>query len=121
MTMRAPATDLPIMFIDVAIVAGGVTILDRVSLTLGAGAPTVLIGPNGSGKTTLLRAAMGLMPLTRGRITWGGREALAADAARHRVPAPGHAAAQRRRQYPLRAGRRRTCRARSAQTASPNC
>ena len=39
--------------------------------------PTVLIGPNGSGKTTLLRAAMGLIPLTGGRITWGGREAAA--------------------------------------------
>jgi tungstate transport system ATP-binding protein len=52
-----------------------VTILDRVSLTLKPGAPTVLLGPNGSGKTTLLRAAMGLIPVSRGRITWGGREA----------------------------------------------
>ncbi len=74
MSMRAPATDLPIVFEDSTIVAGAVTILDSVTLTLGAGAPTVLIGPNGAGKTTLLRAAMGLLPLTRGRLTWGGRE-----------------------------------------------
>jgi tungstate transport system ATP-binding protein len=74
MTMRAPASDLPLMFSEVAIVAGEVTILDDISLTFGSGAPTVLIGPNGSGKTTLLRAAMGLIPATRGRITWGGRE-----------------------------------------------
>jgi tungstate transport system ATP-binding protein len=74
MTMRAPASDLPLMFSEVAIVAGGVTVLDEISLTLGPGAPTVLIGPNGSGKTTLLRAAMGLIPATRGRITWAGRE-----------------------------------------------
>jgi len=74
MSMRAPPSDLPIMFSDVEIVAGAVTILDRVSLTLDRGAPTILIGPNGSGKTTLLRAAMGLMPVSRGHITWGGRE-----------------------------------------------
>ena len=74
MSMRAPASDLPVMFVEVAILAGEVTILDDISLTLEAGAPTVLIGPNGAGKTTLLRAAMGLIPATRGRITWGGRE-----------------------------------------------
>jgi tungstate transport system ATP-binding protein len=74
MTMRAPVTDLPLRFADVGILAGGVPILSRISLTLDAGAPTVLIGPNGSGKTTLLRAAMGLIPVSRGRITWGGRE-----------------------------------------------
>jgi tungstate transport system ATP-binding protein len=51
-----------------------VTILDRVRLTLQSGPPTVLIGPNGSGKTTLLRVAMGLLPPSRGRVTWGGRE-----------------------------------------------
>ncbi len=72
--MRPPALDLPIMFVDVGIAAGGVTILDGITLTLGAGPPTVLIGPNGSGKTTLLRAAMGLLPASRGFITWGGRE-----------------------------------------------
>ena len=72
--MRPSALDLPIMFVEAGIVAGGVTILDRITMTLGAGAPTVLIGPNGSGKTTLLRAAMGLIPVTNGFITWGGRE-----------------------------------------------
>jgi tungstate transport system ATP-binding protein len=72
--MRAPDTDLPLMFVDVGIRAGEVTILDHISLTFDAGAPTVLIGPNGSGKTTLLRAAMGLIPASQGRITWGGKE-----------------------------------------------
>jgi tungstate transport system ATP-binding protein len=75
MTMRAPASDLPIMFSEVTILAGDVTILDRISLIFAPGLPTILIGPNGSGKTTLLRAAMELIPVTRGRITWGGREA----------------------------------------------
>ena len=48
MNMRAPITDLPIIFDDVSIFAGAVTILDRITLTLSPGTPTVLIGPNGS-------------------------------------------------------------------------
>lgn len=75
--MRAPVSDLPLMLVNARIVAGATAILDDVTLTIADGSPTVLIGPNGSGKTTLLRAAMGLIPLTGGRITWGGREAAA--------------------------------------------
>ena len=72
--MRNPAFDLPLMLVDVRIVARDVPILDGVSLKLEAGAPTVLIGPNGAGKTTVLRAAMGLIRPSSGLITWGGRE-----------------------------------------------
>ena len=74
MSQGASTSDLPIMFTEVGVLAGGVAILDRVSINILPGAPTVLIGPNGSGKTTLLRAAMGLIPPSRGRITWDGRE-----------------------------------------------
>jgi tungstate transport system ATP-binding protein len=77
MSMRAPVSDLPFMLIDARIIARATTILDDVTLTIAAGPPTVLIGPNGSGKTTLLRAAMGLIPLSAGHITWGGRETAA--------------------------------------------
>jgi tungstate transport system ATP-binding protein len=82
-SMRAPASDLPLMLEEVAILAGEVTILAQITLTIAAGAPTILIGPNGSGKTTLLRAAMGLLPVTRGRVTRGGR---AGGAAPPRAP-----------------------------------
>jgi tungstate transport system ATP-binding protein len=74
MSMRTPALDLPVRLVEVRILAGEVAILDGVTLTLDAGPPSVLIGPNGAGKTTLLRAAMGLIPVTSGLITWGGRE-----------------------------------------------
>ncbi len=75
--MRAPQTDLPLVLEDVSILARNVAILDRVTLTFAAGAPTILIGPNGSGKTTLLRAAMGLIAPSRGKISWGGRAGVA--------------------------------------------
>src|SRR5262245_66654978 len=80
MTMHALIADLPIVLEQVTLTARNVTILDGVSLTLAAGAPTVVVGPNGAGKTTLLRLAMGLVAPTRGRVTWGGR----ADAAPRR-------------------------------------
>jgi tungstate transport system ATP-binding protein len=77
MSMRAPVSDLPLVLTNARIVAGTTPILDDITLTIADGSPTVLIGPNGSGKTTLLRAAMGLISLTGGRITWGGRAAAA--------------------------------------------
>jgi tungstate transport system ATP-binding protein len=67
--MRAPATDLPIVLQGVSYRVRDTVILDRVSLSLAAGAPTVLIGPNGGGKTTLMRLAMGLVEPNSGR--WG--------------------------------------------------
>ena len=71
--MRAPVTDLPIVFDRVSVRAGVTTILDRLTLTLSSGSPTLVIGPNGAGKSTLLRLCMGLAVPTEGRITWGGR------------------------------------------------
>jgi tungstate transport system ATP-binding protein len=71
--MRAPATDLPLMLEEVSLLAREVTILDRVSLTFAAGAPTMLVGPNGSGKSSLMRIAMGLSSPSSGRVTYGGR------------------------------------------------
>jgi tungstate transport system ATP-binding protein len=77
--MRAPNSDLPLTFEEARVLAGGAPILDGISITFTAGAPSILIGPNGAGKTTLLRAAMGLLPLSSGRVTWGGREPAAPD------------------------------------------
>ncbi len=70
--MCAVASGLPIRFENVSAQNGDVTILDGVSIQIGAGSPAVLIGPNGSGKTTFLRIAMGLDLPARGKITWAG-------------------------------------------------
>ena len=45
-----------------SVYAGGVHILDRVSLAVHSREIVTLIGPNGSGKTTLLKALLGLIP-----------------------------------------------------------
>jgi tungstate transport system ATP-binding protein len=71
--MRAPSSDLPIALDDVSLRAGATAILDRLSLTIAPGAPTLIVGPNGAGKTTLLRLCMGLDVPSSGRISWGGR------------------------------------------------
>jgi tungstate transport system ATP-binding protein len=71
MSMRGPVTSLPLMLMEASVLVGEVPTLDNVTMTISSGLPTVLIGPNGSGKTTLLRAAAGLIPLSRGSISWG--------------------------------------------------
>jgi tungstate transport system ATP-binding protein len=71
--MRAPLSDLPLVIDEVSLQAGATRLLDRVSLTIAPGAPTLIIGPNGAGKTSLLRLCMGLVAPTAGRVSWGGR------------------------------------------------
>ncbi|HEX5507941.1 MAG TPA: ATP-binding cassette domain-containing protein [Pseudolabrys sp.] len=75
--MRAPVAELPITFDKAQVAVGKIIILDDISLKISSGAPTVLIGPNGAGKTTLLRVAMGLVRVTQGHVTWGGRDDVA--------------------------------------------
>ncbi len=71
--MRAPSSDLPLVLEDVSLQAGATMILDRLSLAITPGAPTLIVGPNGAGKTSLLRLCMGLATPSTGRISWGGR------------------------------------------------
>lgn len=72
MPMRATVNTLPIALNEVSLRASNVTVLDSLSVTIPAGAPTMLIGPNGSGKTTLLRLLMGLVQIDSGHVVWGG-------------------------------------------------
>lgn len=73
--MRALDSILPLRAEGVGFSAAGVPILDDVSLTIGAGAPTLIIGPNGAGKSVLLRLLHGLLAPGAGRVTWSGEHA----------------------------------------------
>ena len=51
----------------------GVTALDRVSLQIAGGEMVSIVGLSGSGKSTLIRTINGLVPVTSGSVTAGGR------------------------------------------------
>ena len=72
--MPTPPTLLPLRLTDVIFFAGGRRIIDGVSLTLEAGARTVIVGPNGAGKSVLLRLCHGLLQPTSGTIQWQAPE-----------------------------------------------
>jgi tungstate transport system ATP-binding protein len=73
--MRAPDTILPLRAEGLGFAARGVTILSGVSVTIAAGAPSLVIGPNGAGKSVLLRLLHGLLEPTAGGVTWAGSAA----------------------------------------------
>ncbi|HEX7624467.1 MAG TPA: urea ABC transporter ATP-binding subunit UrtE [Anaeromyxobacteraceae bacterium] len=65
---------------------GGSHILRGISFEASPGKVTAILGRNGVGKTTLLKAVMGLVPVTSGRITFGGEDITCAPS-HHRVRA----------------------------------
>ncbi len=70
--MHARQSPLPLVLSDLSFAAGGVAILERISLTLEAGPRTVILGPNGAGKSVLLRLCHGLLRPSAGAIGWRG-------------------------------------------------
>ena len=53
---------------------GGVAANQDITLSVGEGTITALIGPNGSGKTTLFNSIVGYHPIDAGSIRFEGRE-----------------------------------------------
>jgi iron complex transport system ATP-binding protein len=87
---------------NVAVQRGRVRVLEDVSVKLRAGEIVAVVGPNGAGKTTLLEAALGAVPLARGRIDIDG-EPVRGFAGRTRAFA--HLAAEAEPPLELRADR----------------
>ena len=50
------------------------TAVDDVSFTIPRGTTTAVVGESGSGKSTIARMLLGLEPITRGRISFDGRD-----------------------------------------------
>jgi tungstate transport system ATP-binding protein len=65
---------LPLDLAEVSFVAGGRAIIDRVSLQIGPGPSTIILGANGAGKSVLMRLMHGLLTPTSGRIGWSAPE-----------------------------------------------
>jgi tungstate transport system ATP-binding protein len=66
---------LPLRLEGVSYAAGGRTLIERTSLTLEAGASTIVLGANGAGKSVLMRLMHGLLEPTAGRVLWSGEGA----------------------------------------------
>jgi zinc transport system ATP-binding protein len=58
----------PLVVRDGAVALGGRPVLRGIDLLVDDGEVVALLGSNGSGKSTLVRAAMGLIPLARGKV-----------------------------------------------------
>lgn len=53
---------------------GVCTVLNGISLAVGAGEVVAVLGPNGAGKSTLVKAVSGVLPLSAGSVRIEGRE-----------------------------------------------
>ena len=59
---------------DLHVYYGGIHALKGIHLEVPANKIVTLVGANGAGKSTTLRAISGLVPITRGKITFQGQE-----------------------------------------------
>ncbi|MBF6168342.1 ATP-binding cassette domain-containing protein [Streptomyces gardneri] len=72
---KPPAAGAPLLEVEGMVVNyGRIRALHGISLTVAEGELVTLLGANGAGKTTTMRAMSGLLPLTRGRILFEGRD-----------------------------------------------
>ncbi len=60
------------------------TVLEAVTFHVGEGERVAVVGRNGAGKTTLLHTLLGVLPASRGRIVYQGKD-LTRDSAQERV------------------------------------
>ena len=70
-----PASGVAIEVIEAGVDRGGATLLESVSMRVGAGELVALVGPNGAGKSTLLSVLASDVVPDRGRMLIGGSDA----------------------------------------------
>lgn len=66
---------LPLRLENVVYATAGQVIIDHISLEIGAGPSTIILGANGAGKSVLMRLMHGLLPPSSGSIVWNGTDA----------------------------------------------
>jgi tungstate transport system ATP-binding protein len=66
---------LPLRLENVVYAATGQLIIDRITLEIGAGPSTIILGANGAGKSVLMRLMHGLLQPSSGSIIWNGTDA----------------------------------------------
>ncbi|MCC6210918.1 MAG: phosphate ABC transporter ATP-binding protein [Burkholderiales bacterium] len=66
---------LPLRLDQLAFAAGGREIIAPLTLELGDGASSVILGANGAGKSVLMRLMHGLLAPTSGRVAWSDADA----------------------------------------------
>ncbi|HUR04060.1 MAG TPA: ATP-binding cassette domain-containing protein [Nonomuraea sp.] len=74
MSERTVSHSGELVFEDVSVHYGKVAAVDRVSLAVPPGTTVGLVGESGSGKSTLARAAVGLAPISSGRVLVDGTD-----------------------------------------------
>ncbi len=65
---------LPVRLEQASFSVDGRTIIAPLSMEIGAGPTTIILGANGAGKSVLMRLMHGLLAPTSGRIAWQGSE-----------------------------------------------
>ena len=68
MRIEAETTSIPLRATDLSVALTGNLILKNINLAIEAGSTVALCGENGSGKSTLVRTAIGLNPVSAGKI-----------------------------------------------------
>ena len=66
---------LPLRLESILFERGGRRIIEPLSLEIGAGPSTIILGANGAGKSVLMRLMHGLLAPSAGRVVWAGGEA----------------------------------------------
>ncbi len=73
LTAAADDSNAPMIIRGLTVSYGQVPAIYSIDHTVPAGSMTGIVGPNGAGKSTLLKAAMGIVPIISGKVSFFGK------------------------------------------------